>query len=117
MDRAVTPRYSPCLRSPRSPQADREFVPLRAVPHTTLSQHQTPWSLASRRRTYAGSAARNLQATVCRAALTPMFDWMTPQLAGQVAYAEWRAEQVRKAVKDHKVVKHPKTAAKSLQRT
>jgi enterochelin esterase-like enzyme len=57
------------------------------------------------------------QATVWRAALTPMFDWMTPQLAGQVAYAEWRAEQVRKAAKDHKVVKHPKTAAKSLQRT
>ena len=43
-----------------------------------------------------------------------MFDWMTPQLAGQVAYAEWRVEQVRKAAKDHKVVKHPKTAAKSL---
>ena len=35
VDRAVTPRYCPCLRSPRSPQADREFVPLRAVPHTT----------------------------------------------------------------------------------
>ncbi len=57
------------------------------------------------------------QATVWRAALTPMFDWMTPQLAGQVAYAEWRAEQVRKAAKDHKVAKHPKTAAKPLPRT
>jgi enterochelin esterase-like enzyme len=57
------------------------------------------------------------EATVWRAALTPMFDWMTPQLAGQVAYAEWRAEQVRKAAKDHKVVKPPKTAAKSLPRT
>jgi enterochelin esterase-like enzyme len=56
------------------------------------------------------------QATVWRAALTPMFDWMTPLLAGQVADAEWRAEQVRKAAKDHKVVKHPKTAAKSLPR-
>jgi enterochelin esterase-like enzyme len=57
------------------------------------------------------------EAMVWRAALTPMFDWMTPQLAGQVAYAEWRAEQVRKAAKDHKVVKHPKTAAKPLPRT
>ena len=33
------------------------------------------------------------QATVWRAALTPMFDWMTPQLAKQVAIAEWAAKQ------------------------
>jgi hypothetical protein len=46
-----------------------------------------------------------------------MFDWMAPQLAGQVAYAEWRAEQVRKAADGHKVVKPAKTAAKPLTRT
>ena len=33
------------------------------------------------------------QATVWRAALTPMLDWMTPQLAHEVADAEWAAKQ------------------------
>jgi enterochelin esterase-like enzyme len=53
------------------------------------------------------------QATVWRAALTPMLDWMTPQLAGQVAYAEWRAKQVKlhaehkPPVKHHVVTKKP----------
>jgi len=57
------------------------------------------------------------EATVWRAALTPMFDWMTPQLAAQVAYAEWRAEQVQKADKDHKAVKHPVVTKKSTPLT
>jgi Putative esterase len=52
------------------------------------------------------------QATVWRSALTPMFDWMTPQLAKQVEIAEWAAKQqkvdkVHKAVKPHVVAKKP----------
>jgi enterochelin esterase-like enzyme len=52
------------------------------------------------------------QAMVWRAALTPMFDWMTPQLAKQVATAEWAAkqhkvDQAHKAVKPHVVTKKP----------
>ena len=52
------------------------------------------------------------QATVWRAALTPMFDWMTPQLAKQVEIAEWSAKQhkvdkVHRAVKPHVVTKKP----------
>ena len=53
------------------------------------------------------------QATVWRAALTPMLDWMTPQLAHEVAAAEWAAKQkqneVHKAVKPHVVTKKPTT--------
>jgi enterochelin esterase-like enzyme len=51
------------------------------------------------------------QATVWRAALTPMLDWMTPQLAEQVVNAEWRAEH-HKVGKDHKAVRHPVVAKK-----
>jgi enterochelin esterase-like enzyme len=52
------------------------------------------------------------QATVWRGALTPMLDWMTPQLAHQVANAEWqakhgKADNVHKAVKHRVVVKKP----------
>jgi S-formylglutathione hydrolase FrmB len=52
------------------------------------------------------------QAMVWRAALTPMFDWMTPQLAKEVATAEWaarqhKADQAHKAVKSHVVTKKP----------
>jgi enterochelin esterase-like enzyme len=49
------------------------------------------------------------QAMVWRAALTPMFDWMTPQLAKQVAIAESSAKQrkVHKAVMPHVVTKKP----------
>ena len=52
------------------------------------------------------------EANVWRAALTPMLDWMTPQLAKQVANAEWRAQQIKlheahKPVKHHVVVKKP----------
>jgi len=52
------------------------------------------------------------QANVWRAALTPMFDWMTPQLAKEVATAEWaarqhKADQAHKAVKSHVVTKKP----------
>jgi hypothetical protein len=52
------------------------------------------------------------QATVWRGALTPMLDWMTPQLAHQVANAEWqakhdKADNVPKAVKHRVVVKKP----------
>ena len=52
------------------------------------------------------------QAMVWRAALTPMFDWMTPQLAKHVATAEWaarqhKADQAHKAVKPHVVTKKP----------
>jgi enterochelin esterase-like enzyme len=55
------------------------------------------------------------QATVWRAALTPMLDWMTPQLAHEVAVAEWAAKQHKvdqahkavKAVKSHVVTKKP----------
>jgi enterochelin esterase-like enzyme len=53
------------------------------------------------------------QATVWRAALTPMLDWMTPQLAHEVAVAEWAAKQkqseAHKAVKPHVVTKKPAT--------
>jgi S-formylglutathione hydrolase FrmB len=51
------------------------------------------------------------QATVWRAALTPMFDWMTPQLAQQVANAEWSAAH-RKHDNEHKAVKHPVVGTK-----
>jgi enterochelin esterase-like enzyme len=56
------------------------------------------------------------QAMVWRAALTPMFDWMTPQLAKQVATAEWAAkqhkvDQAHKAVKPHVVTKKPAALA------
>jgi enterochelin esterase-like enzyme len=51
------------------------------------------------------------QATVWRAALTPMLDWMTPQLAEQVVNAEWDAKH-HKVVKVHKAVKHPVAAKK-----
>jgi enterochelin esterase-like enzyme len=52
------------------------------------------------------------QATVWRAALTPMLDWMTPQLAEQVVNADWLAKHHKvdkdhKAVKRHVVVKKP----------
>jgi enterochelin esterase-like enzyme len=52
------------------------------------------------------------QAMVWRAALTPMFDWMTPQLAKEVATAEWaarqhKADQAHKPVKSHVVSKKP----------
>jgi S-formylglutathione hydrolase FrmB len=52
------------------------------------------------------------QATVWRASLTPMLDWMTPQLAEQVVNAEWLAkhhkvDKAHKAVKAQKAVKHP----------
>jgi len=52
------------------------------------------------------------QAMVWRAALTPMLDWMTPQLAHQVAAVEWtarqhKADQAHKAVKPHVVTKKP----------
>ena len=55
------------------------------------------------------------QATVWRAALTPMLDWMTPQLAEQVVNAEWLAKHHKvdkdhKAVKRHVVVKKPASA-------
>ena len=56
------------------------------------------------------------QATVWRAALTPMLDWMTPQLAEQVANAEWRAKH-HKIDKDHKAVKHPVVAKKPVPLT
>jgi len=52
------------------------------------------------------------QATVWRAALTPMLDWMTPQLAKQVVNAEWHAKH-RKADKVHKPVKRPVVVKKS----
>ncbi len=55
------------------------------------------------------------QATVWRAALTPMLDWMTPQLAHEVAVAEWAAKQkqneVHRAVKPHVVTKKPTTVS------
>jgi enterochelin esterase-like enzyme len=51
------------------------------------------------------------QATVWRAALTPMLDWMTPQLAQQVANAEWSAKH-RKHDNEHKPVKHPVVGTK-----
>jgi enterochelin esterase-like enzyme len=49
------------------------------------------------------------QAMVWRAALTPMLDWMTPQLANQVRIDEWAAkqDQAHKAVKPHVVTKKP----------
>ena len=52
------------------------------------------------------------QATVWRAALTPMLDWMTPQLAHVVWLEEWRAKQHEahkpvKPVKAHVVTKKP----------
>jgi enterochelin esterase-like enzyme len=52
------------------------------------------------------------QAMVWRSALTPMFDWMTPQLAKRVATAEWAAKQHKvdqshKSVKPHVVIKKP----------
>jgi enterochelin esterase-like enzyme len=52
------------------------------------------------------------QAMVWRSALTPMFDWMTPQLAKRVATAEWAAnqhkvDQSHKSVKPHVVIKKP----------
>jgi enterochelin esterase-like enzyme len=54
------------------------------------------------------------EATVWRAALTPMFDWMTPQLAYQVWLEEWRAKAREahkpvKPVKAHVVIKKPTT--------
>jgi enterochelin esterase-like enzyme len=53
------------------------------------------------------------QAFVWRAALTPMLDWMTPQLAHEVAVAEWAAKQkqseAHKAVKPHVVTTKPTT--------
>jgi enterochelin esterase-like enzyme len=54
------------------------------------------------------------QATVWRAALTPMFDWMTPQLSAEVVKAEWYAKhgKVHKAGKGQKAVKHPVVAKK-----
>jgi enterochelin esterase-like enzyme len=54
------------------------------------------------------------QATVWRAALTPMFDWMTPQLSAEVVKAEWYAKhgKVHQAGKDRKAVKHPVVAKK-----
>jgi hypothetical protein len=51
------------------------------------------------------------QATVWRAALTPMLDWMTPQLSAEVVKAEWYAKHGR-ASTDHKPVKHPVVAKK-----
>ena len=53
------------------------------------------------------------QATVWRAALTPMLDWMTPQLAQQVKQAEWLAIHHKhpKAVKRHVVLKKPASIA------
>jgi enterochelin esterase-like enzyme len=51
------------------------------------------------------------QASVWRGALTPMFDWMTPQLAVSVQNAEWLAAH-HKAVKHHKAAKHHKVAKK-----
>jgi enterochelin esterase-like enzyme len=52
------------------------------------------------------------QATVWRASLTPMLDWMTPQLAQQVVNAEWQAKQHHKVDKDHKPVRHDVVAKK-----
>jgi enterochelin esterase-like enzyme len=46
------------------------------------------------------------QATVWRASLTPMLDWMTPQLAEEVVNAEWQARH-HKVDKARKPVKHP----------
>jgi len=59
------------------------------------------------------------QATVWRAALTPMLDWMTPQLAQQVVNAEWSAKhhKVDKVDKVHKAVKHPVVAKKAAALT
>jgi enterochelin esterase-like enzyme len=48
------------------------------------------------------------QATVWRAALTPMLDWMTPQLAVEVQDAKWLAAH-------HKAVKHHHKAAKTAK--
>ena len=56
------------------------------------------------------------QATVWRAALTPMLDWMTPQLAQQVANAEWSAKH-RKHDNVHKAAKHPVVATKPTSLT
>jgi enterochelin esterase-like enzyme len=56
------------------------------------------------------------QATVWRAALTPMLDWMTPQLAQQVANAEWSAKH-HKPVKEHKPIKPPVDAKKPASLT
>ncbi len=56
------------------------------------------------------------QATVWRAALTPMLDWMTPQLAEQVVNAEWQAKH-HKVDKGHKAVKHPVVVKKPAQLT
>jgi enterochelin esterase-like enzyme len=56
------------------------------------------------------------QATVWRAALTPMLDWMTPQLAQQVANAEWSAKH-HKADKGHKAVKRPVVPSKPTSLT
>jgi enterochelin esterase-like enzyme len=55
------------------------------------------------------------QATVWRAALTPMLDWMTPQLAQQVENAEWLAKHHKshKLDKAHKPVKPHKVAVKT----
>jgi pimeloyl-ACP methyl ester carboxylesterase len=49
------------------------------------------------------------QATVWRATLTPMFDWMTPQLAADVQRMEWRLAH-NKAAKHTKPAKHHKAA-------
>jgi S-formylglutathione hydrolase FrmB len=51
------------------------------------------------------------QAMVWRGALTQMLDWMTPQLAHQVANAEWQARQ-HEVEKDGKPVKHAVVAKK-----
>jgi S-formylglutathione hydrolase FrmB len=52
------------------------------------------------------------QATVWRAALTPMLDWMTPQLAQQVVNADWLAKH-HKVDKEHKAVKRHVVVKKS----
>src|ERR1700727_1580380 len=52
------------------------------------------------------------QAMVWRAALTPMLDWMTPQLAQQVVNADWLAKH-HKVDKEHKAVKRHVVVKKS----
>jgi enterochelin esterase-like enzyme len=50
------------------------------------------------------------QATVWRAALTPMLDWMTPQLATAVQRIEWLATHHKAPAKHHKAAKATKVA-------
>jgi enterochelin esterase-like enzyme len=54
------------------------------------------------------------QATVWRAALTPMLDWMTPQLAEEVVRIDWLQAHHKAVVKHHKAAKAPK-APKELR--